>query len=212
MKKEELKPLIPALESLTNKVKALFAVAPADPSADPASETTVETIETEAKDGTKIEIEGGLNPGSAVTVVSQDGTEVPAPDGDLELKDGSILSLKDGLILEVKPPQDPANTGAMKDQPFAKEVESLRAKITEMSDKLNAYEKANAVLMAKVEKQDETIGKAKEVISETFKVVEQIAGLPAEKAIEAKPSHFSKKEDRLSQLANTLKNLKPQTN
>lgn len=212
MKKDQFKALIPAIDGLSKKLKAMFAdAAPAAAPAD-AGTTEVETIETEAKDGSKIEIEGGLVQGASVTVVSQDGSEIPAPDGDLELKDGSILSLKDGLILEVKPPQDPANTGSMQEQPFAKEVESLRAKITEMSDRLNAYEKANAVLMAKVEKAEASIGQAKDVISETFKVVEQIAGMPSEKPIESKPSHFAKKEDKLALIAKELQNLKPKTN
>lgn len=209
MKKEELKPLIPALDNLGAKLKALFA---SDAPIDAPTDEPVKATEVEAQDGTKLKIEGDLAQGSKVTVLSQDGTEVPAPDGDILLKDGTTISIKDELIVEVKAPEAPVLDDQPKEQPFAKEVQSLQTRITELSEKLSAYEKANAILMSRVEKADATILQAKEVIVETFKVVEQIAGLPAEKSIEAKPMQFNKKTDKIAGIAEALKNIKTKNN
>lgn len=53
----------------------------------------VEAKETTLKDGTKVSIEGDM-----VSVVAEDGTKTPAPDGEHELADGTKVTTKDGKI------------------------------------------------------------------------------------------------------------------
>ena len=72
--------------------------------------------EAQLMDGTAIKYEGdALAVGSAVTLITKDG-ELPAPDGDLTLADGTALMIKDGKIVEITTPkvestepQQPAN-------------------------------------------------------------------------------------------------------
>lgn len=203
MKKEDLQKLISPLESLRNNIKAMFNEAPIE-----AGESAPAPIVAEAADGTQLQIKGELAQGSEVTILNQDGTEVPAPNGDIQLKDGSTISILEGKITEVKAPQDPAQSPAdqpaaeMKEQPFEKELKALTERINALTEKAALYEKANAVLMAKIEQSNA-------VISETFKVVEKIAGLPEEKPIEKKGNVMFNKHDKLAHLAQTLKTIKP---
>jgi hypothetical protein len=60
------------------------------------------------KDGTQVSISGkGLETGGKIFVI-KDGVPTPAPDGDHELEDGSVVTVKDGEIVSVQAPENEA--------------------------------------------------------------------------------------------------------
>jgi hypothetical protein len=70
-----------------------------------------ETLSAEmmTKDGAKLYTEAeGFVVGSAVMVVAEDGSMVPAMAGEVEVEDGSIFVMDEaGIILEIKAPEAP---------------------------------------------------------------------------------------------------------
>lgn len=64
-----------------------------------AVEHAAEVKEAMLKDGTKVSIEGDM-----VSVVAEDGTKTPAPDGEHELADGTKVTTKDGKIVPAEAP------------------------------------------------------------------------------------------------------------
>lgn len=86
------------------KSKKLFAEPEAgvtEPEAE-AGEPAVK--EYRLKDGTIVKVSGELIAGSKVMVVDAAQGEIPAPDGDHELEDGTIISTKGGMIENVTAP------------------------------------------------------------------------------------------------------------
>lgn len=59
------------------------------------------------QDGTKLNVEGdALVAGAKVMVVTEDGN-IPAPDGQYQLEDGSTINIADGVIVESKQDETP---------------------------------------------------------------------------------------------------------
>lgn len=72
------------------------------------------------KDGTKVKATGkGLEVGSKM-FVDKDGTDLPAPDGDHELSDGTLVTTKDGEIVSIETPSEEQGPGE-KDETAAEE-------------------------------------------------------------------------------------------
>ena len=67
-----------------------------------AAEKAAEVKEAMLKDGTKVSIEGDM-----VSVVAEDGTKTPAPDGEHELADGTKVTTKEGKIVPAEAPAAP---------------------------------------------------------------------------------------------------------
>ena len=55
------------------------------------------------KDGTPLELDGDLDTGVRVNVVTTDGN-IPLPDGEYQLEDMTILMVKDGLVTDIIKP------------------------------------------------------------------------------------------------------------
>lgn len=71
-------------------------------------ETFEEFLSVVLVDGTKLMVEGEtLVEGAKVNVIT-DEAEVPAPDGEYELEDGTKVIIKDGLIETITPIETPA--------------------------------------------------------------------------------------------------------
>lgn len=125
-------------------------------------------LDATMKDGTQVKVSGdALAEGAKVTVVQGDA-EVPAPDGDWELQDGTKITTKDGNIVSVQEvPGDvetgetpeapgleiPSSTGdgesapegevpaPVEDEPMDNELLSLlKDFISKVSDKINSME------------------------------------------------------------------------
>lgn len=202
IKKEALKKMIPALKGLILKFET--AVGEEEKEKKDGEEIHKMT-DAELEDGTKIKIAGEVVEGSKVTIVAEDGSEIPAPDGEHKLKGGPTITVKDSLILKVAEAEKPAEVAAVSEfkaeESFIAlkaEFDSLKAQLTEFMSQSNT---ASAAMSKEVEL-------TKKTLSETFKVVEVLAGLPAEKEIETKSKFMSTKEDRLLGVVKVLGEIK----
>jgi len=86
-------------------------------------------INAKLKDGTEVSISGkGLEVGGKIFVV-KDGVPTPAPDGDHELEDGSIVSVKDGEIITVSTPDsEDSKEDAMPEEADSPAEQGMEAK------------------------------------------------------------------------------------
>ena len=102
------------------------------------------------EDGTIIMWDGELATGTALFVVAEDGTQMPAPDAEHKLEDGTIVSTVGGLVVTVTPAKPESETEVevedkkkeemageleMLVEKLAEELAALKAKIEEMSKK-----------------------------------------------------------------------------
>jgi hypothetical protein len=113
MTKTELRDLVKSHFSLVDATEHTFAQA-------------------ELIDGTvvKTDGEGGFEVGQKAMVVTEDGTEVQAPTGEHELKDGTVIVINEaGEITGVKT-KDEAGEGSLSEEPAA-EVEMAEESIAE---------------------------------------------------------------------------------
>lgn len=123
--------------SILQKIKALFEAE--------VIEATFKDAKT--KDGSIIRIEGDIKEGSIASLIAEDGSVTPAPVGDLELEDGTVLTIGDaGAITaivtpktpeaEMSAPEVPVEAPATETPEVAKEevdkVAALEAKVAEL--------------------------------------------------------------------------------
>jgi chaperonin cofactor prefoldin len=105
------------------------------------------------EDGTIVMWEGELATGTALFVVAEDGTQLPAPDAEHKLEDGSIVSTVGGLVVTVTPAEAEE-----------KEVE-VEDKKEEMASELEMYVEKLAEKLAALEVKIEEMGKKPEAMS-----------------------------------------------
>lgn len=167
------------------KVKELFSdlTAPA-PTAAPA-DLPIVPIEYETKDGKKVTIDK-LEVGGVVAI---DGS--PAPVGDIELADGTIIVVSDnGVIAEVKPVEAPAPTEDMGAKFSAFET-LTNEKFANYETKFSAYEQRFADYEVK-------LGQANRVIEQLMNLSQLLVEAPAAKPdVSATPNNFKKEEDKI---------------
>lgn len=129
--------------------------------------TPVAMTEAKLKDGTVIKydtptlVEGT----SIVMVVGQDGTELPAPVGDLELEDGTVITIAEGgKLVKVTPvataPTEPVVQSAAPVE-SNKLVEALKVlmegRFAEQAKLIESLTAENVALKAEFNKQSETV-------------------------------------------------------
>lgn len=155
------------LKDLANAVKVELAEEPA-----PAA---TEYYEVPLQDGTVLKVGGEVAVGSEVLVVTPEG-ELPAPEGEHTLADGSILVVKKegekSVIAEVKPAEE------MKAEPQDAQV-SMEA-IKSLEAKFSALETENANLKNEIEKLKLSVSKTKVQLSKAVEVVEAMAAVPTD--------------------------------
>lgn len=152
-----------------NKIKALFEANPMTPTTTSPDVTALP--EYILQDGTKIVVDK-LEIGGKVTL---DGS--PAPDGEHQLQDGTIIETKDGAIVEISTPAEEANdesvTSDMKDVPapaptpdvkIAEEMASINTKMDEFGTKQKMLE--------------ELMAKHGEAMKQMMALIEQMAKAP----------------------------------
>jgi hypothetical protein len=179
---------------------------------------TVETVEVKFKDmklqdgTTIISIDGDdLAIGVPVYVMTDEG-RLPAPDGELVLEDGTMLTVVDGLVAEVSTPEEEAPEGEVASEPATVPTTETPAQ-ADMATKpkrviksqveehvFNAFkedaENKLAELKAEFEALKEKFTKSLEFNKEVFSIVEQIAEQPSTTATEAKAKPFDVKLSR----------------
>lgn len=141
-------------------------------------------------DGTEVEVMPAVEVGATVTVTGPEGEQLPAPDGDHELQDGTVIKVAGGVIIEVMPvaeskKQEPAPVDMA--QLMAAVDERIAAAVKQVTEKFSA---------------DQAV--TKKVMGEVLTVVQEMAEVPAEPAIKEKRNPFSSEKpetDWVSKLA-----------
>lgn len=106
------------------------------------------------EDGTIVMWEGELATGTALFVVAEDGTQMPAPDAEHKLEDGSIVSTVGGLVVTVTPAEAEE-----------KEEVEVEDKKEEMASELEMLVEKLAEKLAALEVKIEEMGKKPEAMS-----------------------------------------------
>lgn len=115
------------------------AAAPAP--AEPAPAAAAEENHTDTDKGTLV-YEGDLAVGTAVSLVGEDGTAAPAPDGEYTAADGSVIVVAAGVVSEIKPAPAPAEPAAQEPVVQSAFQRVAQAFQETYNDKANALVKA----------------------------------------------------------------------
>lgn len=187
----------PETEGLLKKIKMFFSELKIEAAAADISTDVV------LDGGGKAKVYGDLIAGSKVMLVADDGTESPAPDGPVELEDGSIITIKGGagIIDSVTPP--PAGEAAM-----SEDVKTLQASYKELQNKYDALVKGSETAKTEASKMRSDLDTLTKISKETFSLVEKIAAMPEGKAVETKSKENFEKQNSSENIYNIIKHLK----
>lgn len=172
--------------------KLLFAEEPA-PAPEPKK---VEAAKATLIDGTEIEVTPAVEVGATVTVTGPDGEQLPAPDGDHELQDGTVIKVAGGVIIEVMPVDE-----SKKQEPAPVDMAQLMAAVDE---------RIAAAVKQVTEKFSADQAVTKKVMGEVLTVVQEMAEVPAAEPVKPRYNPFAKTEPSLdwaSKLSATIKTL-----
>ena len=131
------------LEAIANAIKEGFAAIKlsTDEPTQVAEEVAVQMAQVMLKDGVTILEAESFEAGSEVMIVAEDGTKTPAPIGEHELEDGSILVItEEGKIAEIKVMETETEEVEMSnDAKFESLIKSIVMNLsTEMATQMNA--------------------------------------------------------------------------
>ena len=177
--------------------------------AEPTTEQTF--IDAKLMDGTIVRYEK-LEVGETLLVIDEAGNELPAPDGEHELEDGTKVTVEAGIITEVasKEEEAPEAEEAPIEQPMAavesvskEDFETLKNEVADLKTKFEEFSTTNETLSA------DNIA-MKEIVKETFSIVEKLANVPSQNPITVRSNNPFKKsvtrEQELENLINKFKN------
>ena len=177
--------------------------------AEPTTEQTF--IDAKLMDGTIVRYEK-LEVGMPLLVIDEAGNELPAPDGEHELEDGTKVTIEAGIITEVasKEEEAPEEEEAPIEQPMAavesvskEDFETLKNEVADLKSKFEEFSTTNETLSA------DNIA-MKEIVKETFSIVEKLAKVPSDNPITVRSNNPFKKtvsrEQELENLINKFKN------
>jgi len=176
-------------------------------------QTEVKAEDVKAQDGTILRIEPAVEVGASVQVIDEAGELIAAPDGQIELEDGKLLSVEGGIIVEVQGVE--AEEGEAVEEEMS-EVDELLEPLTEDApafdlEKLQKQiiNKLNVAITEKIEKlrfaslkdveelktENEDL---KKVIVEMSAIIEKIAGRPSEEPKKQHRNPFAKNESTVN--------------
>jgi hypothetical protein len=189
-----------------NKIKQMFAEAGELPMA--SVEPTQSFAEYSLKSGAKVMIDK-LEVGGKVKLIDEGGNESPAPAGEHELIDGSVIVLDEAsTILEVKVPEVEAPEVEVEAKDYEKkgEEDMMKKKIDEMQRQLDEIKMAYD---AKLASQELKFSKG---ISDISDVLVQILSTPSANATEQPKDKFNQhvesKDDKVSRFLAFAKSIK----
>lgn len=191
-----------------NKIKQMFAEAGELPMA--SVEPTQSFAEYSLKSGAKVMIDK-LEVGGKVSLIDEGGNESPAPAGEHELIDGSVIVLDEAAtILEVKVPEVEVPEIEVeveaKDYEKKDEEDMMKKKIEEMQKQLDEIKMSYD---AKLANQELKFSKG---ISDISDVLVQLINTPSANATEQPKDkfnvHVEKKEDKISRFLDFAKSIK----
>lgn len=169
----------------------------------PVTQLSFETYDL--KDGSKIDL-SGLEIGSEATLVDASGNSSPAPDGEYELVDGTMITVVGGKVEGIETPQAEAEPIETPEAEMPMEMES--DKFEEMNGSISSLQAENEALKAKIASIE---GKFSQAINDLSDVVLGLASTPSTGPIQAPKNSFSqveKREDKIERFLNKVKNLK----
>ena len=178
-------PIKQEFKALIAKFKAEEVKAEETPAA-PADTYT----ELPLADGTVLKYTGDLAVGAKCLLVTPDG-EVPAPEGDLALADGTVITIKkDGensVIADIKAPAPMAD---QKMADFIKKV--IEDSVTTLTTKMSAIEKENSTLKAEFEASKLKIAEKSAEIKTLTNIVTEMAAITDAKPIVTPTAYIRK--------------------
>jgi hypothetical protein len=176
--------------------------------AEPTTEQTF--IDAKLVDGTIIRYKS-LEVGLPLMVIDEAGNELPAPDGEHELEDGTMITVESGIITEVATKSEEAPEEEMPiEQPMAavesvskEDFEALKSEVDNLKTKFEEFTKTNETLTA------DNVA-LKEIVKETFSIVEKLAKVPNDNPVSVRSNNPFKKsvtrEEELETIINKFKN------
>jgi hypothetical protein len=161
------------------------------------------------KSGAKVMIDK-LEVGGKVTLVDEGGSEVPAPAGEHELADGSVILLdENSIITEIKVPEvELPEVPEVEISVESKKIEEdmMKKKIEEMQKQLDEIKMAYDAKLASQE------AKFSKGMSDVSDVLIQLLNTPSANATEAPKEkfnqHIERKEDKISRFLDFAKSIK----
>ena len=161
------------------------------------------------KSGAKVMIDK-LEVGGKVTLVDEGGSEVPAPAGEHELADGSVILLdENSIITEIKVPEvELPEVPEVEISVESKKIEEdmMKKKIEEMQKQLDEIKMAYDAKFASQE------AKFSKGMSDVSDVLIQLLNTPSANATEAPKEkfnqHIERKEDKISRFLDFAKSIK----
>jgi len=185
------------------------------------SEESKETFsEAVLKNGVKIMTPGDEFEVGAEVLVVGDGENTPAPDGEHELEDGTVVITEDGKITEIKIAEDvepevevEIETEEKEDEMEEEVVEEVEEVEEDLKEKIKALEEK----LKEMEKNQEKLinEKLNKVVEATEFLVDEFSKMPGGDKVEIKAAGlksetFKKsgsKAERLRELQETLKRI-----
>jgi len=175
------------------------------------TETTTETfVDAKLMDGTIVRYEK-LEVGMPLMVIDEAVNKLPAPNGEHQLEDGTMVTVEEGIITEIatKEEEMPEEEVPL-EQPMAavetitkEEFETLKSEVEALKTKFEEFTKTNDTITA-----ENTAMRA--IVKETFSIVEALAKVPSTNPVEVKNNNPFKKsisrEQEIENLINKFKN------
>lgn len=167
----------------------------------PVTQLSFETYDL--KDGSKIDL-SGLEIGAEAMLVDESGNASPAPDGEHELVDGTMVTTVGGKVEGIETPQAEAEPIEEVEEEIPMEEDKFQA-IDGTIENLKAENEALKAKIASIE------GKFSQAINDLSDVVLGLATTPSAGPIQAPKNSFSqveKREEKIERFLNKVKNLK----
>jgi hypothetical protein len=170
----------------------------------PVTQLSFETYDL--KDGSKIDL-SGLEIGAEAMLVDESGNASPAPDGEHELVDGTMVTTVGGKVEGIETPQaemEPIED-VVEEIPMGDDKED---KFSEIDGTIENLKSENEALKAKIASIE---GKFSQAINDLSDVVLGLASTPSANPIQAPKNSFSqveKRDEKIERFLNKVKNLK----
>lgn len=171
---------------------------------EPEAPVSMMSFETyDLKDGSKIDL-SGLEIGAEAKLVDESGNSSPAPDGEHELVDGTMVTTVGGKVEGIETPQAETEPIEMPEE----EIPMGSDKFEEIDSTIENLKSENEALKAKIASIE---GKFSQAINDLSDVVLGLASTPGASPIQAPKNSFSqveKREDKIERFLSKVKNLK----
>jgi hypothetical protein len=167
----------------------------------PVTQLSFETYDL--KDGSKIDL-SGLEIGAEAMLVDESGNASPAPDGEHELVDGTMVTTVGGKVEGIETPQ--AEMEPIED--VEEEIPMGEDKFQAIDGTIENLKSENEALKAKIASIE---GKFSQAINDLSDVVLGLASTPSANPIQAPKNSFSqveKRDEKIERFLNKVKNLK----